>query len=257
VLLWIIVTLQLLTLAIALYGARQGHRATRRMKSLRSLVQDAGVAATQQNEHLAQLYRKLDLQPGSLPPTRGWAASPDFLCIVADVILARKPQVIVECGSGVSTLVVARCLQKQGGGSVISLDHESQFAERTQESLAELGLQDYAEVHHAPLTTLNIGGEARRWYDVTSADLPERIDLVIVDGPPKSIGPLARYPVGPLLIPRLADNGVMLFDDTRRAEEQKIVERLVAECPGLDRIDHPAEKGCVELIKRRTSIRGA
>src|SRR5690242_20570642 len=64
-----------------------------------------------QVEALAGIFLELGITH-SLPPTRGWAASPDFLREIAVHVLHARPGVIVECGSGVSTVVLARCLQK-------------------------------------------------------------------------------------------------------------------------------------------------
>jgi len=39
-----------------------------------------------------------------LPATRGWAASPDLLAVLVDLVVAERPSLVVECGSGASTL---------------------------------------------------------------------------------------------------------------------------------------------------------
>src|SRR5690606_5204664 len=45
-----------------------------------------------------------------LPATRGWAAAPDFLLHLCQRIATHRPKVVVELGSGVSTLVAAAAL---------------------------------------------------------------------------------------------------------------------------------------------------
>src|SRR3984957_14051853 len=35
-----------------------------------------------------------------LPPTRGWAASPDLLMVLVDLVIAKRPSLVVECGRG-------------------------------------------------------------------------------------------------------------------------------------------------------------
>ena len=40
-----------------------------------------------------------------LPATRGWAASPDLLAVLVDLVVAERPSLVVECGSGASTLL--------------------------------------------------------------------------------------------------------------------------------------------------------
>jgi hypothetical protein len=83
-----------------------------------------------QIESLAALYYRL--RPNvPFPPTRGWAASPDFLRNVADELFVRQPHVVLEGGSGVTTIVVARSLQMNGHGHLYSLEHDTTFAEQT------------------------------------------------------------------------------------------------------------------------------
>src|SRR3546814_1097931 len=60
-----------------------------------------------QMQCLQALHEDLAL-PASLPPTGGKAASADFLKLVADLVREEKPAVVVECGSGLSTVVIAR-----------------------------------------------------------------------------------------------------------------------------------------------------
>ncbi|WP_208596217.1 hypothetical protein [Vreelandella aquamarina] len=63
-----------------------------------------------QLESLSWLQRRLTIK-GQLPPLRGWATSPDVLLRLHAHIMATRPQVIVEFGSGASTLVIADALR--------------------------------------------------------------------------------------------------------------------------------------------------
>src|SRR3546814_14028485 len=96
---------------------------------------------------------------------------------------------VVEFGSGVSTLVTAECLRRKGGGSIITNDHHSSFAAETAQRLRALGLE--ADVRSVPLCPLIAArnGWGGAWYD--TEELPSRIDLLIVDGPPWFLHPLA------------------------------------------------------------------
>ena len=53
-----------------------------------------------------------------LPPTRGWAASPDMLREILVHVLSERPGLVVEASSGTSTLVIAYALERQGNGRV-------------------------------------------------------------------------------------------------------------------------------------------
>lgn len=61
-----------------------------------------------QTEALAGLLMELGFTR-SLPATRGWAASPDFLRELAWHASQTRPHVIAECDSGVSTLILDPC----------------------------------------------------------------------------------------------------------------------------------------------------
>src|SRR5688500_16200441 len=61
------------------------------------------------------------LQPRfPLPPLRGWAASPDIALTLYTVIHALKPAFVVECGGGVSSLVIGYALEREGRGKLLS-----------------------------------------------------------------------------------------------------------------------------------------
>lgn len=199
-----------------------------------------------------QALLKLDRQLGivdQLPPLRGWAASPDFLSIVADHILQTRPDVIVECGSGASTIVLAKCVALNGKGHIYSLDHEAEFADKTSALLQRSGLEDYAEVITAPISQLKNGNEVWPWYTLTKfPDL--EIDVLIVDGPPMPLGKMVRYPAGPKLIPNLRPGGSVILDDAARSDEQEIITRWMEEFGPFERTDFSAEKGCVILTRR-------
>ena len=67
--------------------------------------------------------------------------------------------------------------------------------------------------------------EGRRlsWYsgDALAAALPDRIDLLLVDGPPDLFGPGVRWPAVPLLRDRLGPGAAVLMDDGDRPAERR------------------------------------
>ncbi|SFU46387.1 class I SAM-dependent methyltransferase [Nitrosospira multiformis] len=201
-----------------------------------------------QIEALHGLYIDLGLQK-SLPPTRGWAASPDFLQELVRHMLEEKPQVIVECSSGVSTVVLARCAQLNGTGKVYSLEHEPEFAQKTRMNLARLGLAEYATVIDAPLMSYTLNDEVWPWYDIQALPQGCKVDLLVIDGPPYFTRSLARYPAGPILFSSLAESAVIFLDDAARDDEKKILEIWGREFPELSQAASACEKGCVILKK--------
>lgn len=203
-------------------------------------------ALFQQLEALHGLYAELAFEH-SLPPTRGWAASPDFLLALARHARGARPQVVVECSSGVSTLVLARCLQRNGAGKVYSLEHDAAYASQTRTELHRLGLQDWAQVIDAPLRPYALNGDNYPWYDIDGLPHAIAIDLLVIDGPPQATRSMARYPAGPLLFPALAPGASVFLDDADRADEQLTLQRWHASFPALAVSSLPCEKGCTVL----------
>jgi len=206
----------------------------------------ASATGFRQLEALLGLYIELDLD-ASLPATRGWAASPDFLLELATHALSRRPVCIVECSSGTSTLVLARCAQRNGFGKVLSLEHDHHYAEQTRQQLARHGLSAWAEVIDAPLQPHRIGAEEWLWYRHSALPSALAIDMLVIDGPPQATQAMARYPAGPVLFGHLNEGAAVFLDDAARPGEQAILQRWQAEFPQLAQSTRPCEKGCTVL----------
>jgi len=186
-----------------------------------------------------------------LPRMGDWAVSADFLAQLVSTIRAREPDLIVEVGSGVSTVVAAYCLEKIGKGQIISIDHDKQFAELTRKHLEQHNLSQRAVVLFAPLKTSEIKEQEWLWYDISGLTVPSPIDMLIVDGPPGYTQQLARYPALPFLYNRLNRDAVVLMDDGARPDEKKIVEIWEKEFPELDSQYMPLEKGLYILHRKK------
>ena len=170
---------------------------------------------------------------GEIPaPFGGFAVDGHLARILADTVIERRPSVVVECGSGTSTLILARCLKLLGRGKVVSLEHELRFREKTQQLLQAAGLDRWAEVVLAPLQEVVLAsGEVVQWYSPTD-DVPDSIDLLIVDGPPESTSPMARYPALPILHSRMAREALIVLDDGNRPDETTTARRWAREFGG-------------------------
>jgi len=172
---------------------------------------------------LLQVHRRLRLDD-PLPLMGGWALSPRGMLQALE--LAENPEVslVVECGSGTSTLFLARVLQLRAAGRLVALEHLPEYAEKTMVALKEHDLDEFAEVRLAPLEEVSVDDTSYLWYSRSAfADL-DKIDLVIVDGPPESTGTWARYPAFPLLQGALNESAVILVDDMGRGDERSMVD---------------------------------
>ncbi|MBL7951193.1 MAG: class I SAM-dependent methyltransferase [Flavobacteriales bacterium] len=169
-----------------------------------------------------------------LPPTRGWAASPDLLREIMTHVLENAPDCVVEASSGTSTVIIGYCLQRLGKGKVYALEHDPVYAARTRRALELHGLTAFAEVIDAPLVEHAVGGARHEWYDLKGLQTKDAIGLLVVDGPPETVQSQARYPAVPLLRDRLAPGAVVLLDDGGRADERATAARWANECPGSE-----------------------
>ncbi|WAX56028.1 class I SAM-dependent methyltransferase [Jatrophihabitans cynanchi] len=174
---------------------------------------------------MARLAERLGVGPGSLPLPGGWALTGQTLLALVDEVLSSTRENIVECGCGTSTVWIALALRHRGTGHVFALEHEVRFAGLARDQLRAHGLEQWATVIDAPLADTVIEGESVQWYDLAALDLlPDRIDLLFVDGPPGDTGRLARRPAYVLLQSRLYDDSVVVLDDTNRPAEKEISE---------------------------------
>jgi predicted O-methyltransferase YrrM len=192
------------------------------------------------------LCERLGLDTDALPYTPNWSAAPDFLELIVDHALANKPAVIVECGSGMTTLMLARCCALNGGGHLYSLENGADYADNTRAAVARYGLAQHSSIIHAPLRPYTLNGCDYQWYDVGQLSI-DAVDMLVIDGPPGFIQKHSRYPALPLLRNRLADRCAIFMDDAARPDEQEIVEMWLAESPALAHEYIYTERGCSVL----------
>ena len=183
-----------------------------------------------------------------LPLPTGGMAKPALLIATWQLILEERPRRILELGSGLSTLVMAYALERVGQGELVSLENEAQYAAHTRRWLAEHQLlgQNRVTVLDAPLRLQELQGEEHPWYDLEALDatsLSPPFDLLFVDGPAGFLAPMIRYPALPLLREHLATDALILFDDSQRRNERRIIARWLTQFPELQKDEGFAQKG--------------
>ncbi len=161
-------------------------------------------------------------------PWSEYALAPRVVARLLFEIERRDASSIVECGTGVSTVVIARTLKSLGKGHLYSIEHDAGWATFVERMLAANSLRDYATVIVTALHPVLSFGQQSRWYDeagVTSALADSGpIDVLIVDGPPERSGVLPRLRALPFFAERLAPDALLLVDDLHRAGEQRMME---------------------------------
>lgn len=140
---------------------------------------------------------------------------------VEDFLRARKASRVFEYGSGASTVWLAK-----RADSVISIDHDAGWIEFSRPRLAELG---NATVEHVPADErLDPDGRYRSGkpgYRDTSFHAyvdaidrwPGQFDLIVVDGRARSACLMKA-------VERLADDGMIVFDNSHRRRYREAIE---------------------------------
>lgn len=191
-----------------------------------------------------------------IPDMHGWAISPDFGSLLISLLEDGGYDAIIEFGSGVSTLIIAKFVDKitvknpDAAPLCNSFEHLERFLNETQKLLDRAELRHNVELHHAPLEPFtDSDGEQYPYYQCQDSllnlrnKLPETPKLfVLVDGPPAGTGPHARYPAFPLLMEIFSGSAHfdILLDDYIRTEEREIVKMW----------ETLAERNCLEFFKR-------
>ena len=248
----IILLVALLILAISFYQIRILKRINEKLIKLLATERDARrIAKAQseaawenyrQGEFYSQLLRLLDLS-APIPSTRSWAASPDVLLTLLDLAKSSKPARVLDLGSGMSTLVLAKSAPQ---AEIISIDNSDEYAGKTRKLLAAHGVTN-VDVRVAALTPHDSGVD---WYDLAQLSDVSNIDFLFIDGPPGSKNPKARHPAILECISKLNPRAVIVVDDAGREGEKEMAHEFAKLLPShsLEFLSH--EKGTAVLLPK-------
>lgn len=151
----------------------------------------------------------------------GWAIDPE----VYEFILKNLPEgsTILELGSGIGTSILAKRY------TMYSIEHDLKFVGRYRSNYI------YAPIHDG-------------WYNVEliQQKLPEKYDMILVDGPPAEIGRIGFWKNADLF----NLDCLIVFDDTNRPKDKEVFDKILDWC----NFDFGAERPVPEEKKRRTEI---
>ncbi len=191
------------------------------------------------------LLDRIGLPHDALPNLGSWKADTMLLTHIVDAVAEVRPATVVELGCGATTLVAAQALRRLGAGKLVSYDQHGEFATATGEWLADFELS--ADMRHAPLGPAPKGWPGR-WYQLS--DVPEQIDLLVIDGPPWAIHPHVRG-AAESLFDRISVGGRVLLDDAARPGERVVAARWRKLWPNFEfRLDRRGTKGTLIGIRR-------
>lgn len=156
---------------------------------------------------------------------------PAGLTVLLDEVLLGARSVLVECGCGAASVLIARLLHRRGFGHLLSLEHDERQAAFVASQLRREGLGHVARVVHVPLMPHPAAIGQAGWYapEVVHDEVSEYVDrfglvdLLLVDGP--SGDDLIRYPAMPVFRGVLAPGAAVLLDDIGRPGELTVMDR--------------------------------
>lgn len=191
--------------------------------------------STNEIEALLQIYSRFTDTKLPMPSTGGWALDARSLAHLIALFEEKRPQRILEIGSGTSTIWLAYLCQSFGG-KVVTLDHLEKYLNQTRAAIRAHGLENYVDARLAPLEETWCGEASYKWYSQKAlADL-SNVDMVLIDGPPASTGRKARYPALPMVIERLAKDATVILDDAHRPDETDTLTQWQSEFPDFERL---------------------
>jgi predicted O-methyltransferase YrrM len=197
------------------------------------------------NEDFVSLCKLLGVPARWFPLFDDYTATPNFLLKIATGIMNMETvDNVMECGSGISTLVIAQCLYIKGYGKLISLEHDPSYSSRTYTWLKDRGLNGDVDVHLCPITGIP------PWYSLATINIP-KIDLLVIDAPPAHIHTGARYGAWKLFS-YLKEGALIYADDAIR--EDRVIKRWSEEFLNIRWNYHLSERGIAIGIKGKTKL---
>lgn len=174
-------------------------------------------------------------------------AEEDFLIVLAEYILKTKPTVIVEAGPGVSTLVMARAMQLNNfEAKLTTMEHVPKYNDRI------VGwLQDRNLFHYVNAKCFELQGLPPFYrYNFRIG----RIDMLVADGPPDSIHPMAKYGIK-RLFKSLAPGASVFFNGMKSPGGKSMRDILVWELHDYKFTNVDTKAGILILTKDKGDIK--
>lgn len=174
-----------------------------------------------------------------------YSMEPATLAVLKAMVSAVRPRLVVEFGSGISTVVLAAHLAALAGDGepphLVSIDQSETFAAATRDLLDRAGVAGLVTLLVAEPAEMTVHGRHTRCYGLDAARLAETlagrsVNLVVIDGPVAG-GPdgdaAARFATVPLLRSVAAPGAPFVLDDALRDGELEIA-RVWAALPYVE-----------------------
>ena len=156
------------------------------------------------------------------PPFTEWTLSPRAISFLLDVVFLHKPRTIVELGSGLSTCFLAKF------GATVPTEYSVWSIEESEFHANRISsyLQNIQSNVPVRIWVAQVGPDG--WYDRNVVkNLPDLIDLLIIDGPANPDQRNRRKPALIGLRDKLREGALIFVHDTHREDERRMVEEWV------------------------------
>lgn len=149
-----------------------------------------------------------------------WAITPETLAELDCRLSTLRPKTILECGSGLSTLIFARYAENNPEVKVVSLEHDQKYFDQTALLLGSLIKR--VELLRCDLieNSEHSATDEALIYDVDLSKYP-KFDFVLIDGPPSGAG--GREQIFPWIFRRLNKDCEVWLDDGDRPQESQAI----------------------------------
>lgn len=211
-------------------------------KRTKALVSSSHTNTIKQIEDYSSVRNFID--SGQKPLNfHGWPISPDIAVRIVTMLSTAQYHGVLEFGSGTSTALIGRIIKRLIQDGVyekaipfFSFDHNEMYFERTKELLRAHEVMKFVTLNHCELVKEKFNDTDFLYYDCRDVinnfgqlfnNMKPKL-LVLVDGPPGSTNPHARYPAFPMILQEINHNEFdldFLVDDYNRREEKEVVEK--------------------------------
>ncbi|MDZ4149256.1 MAG: class I SAM-dependent methyltransferase [Flavobacteriaceae bacterium] len=204
-----------------------------KLKSFIKEIKSKNLELVNHSKKADDIYALTILQPllNGLPylPFNGGALRPICLAYILNEIIINQRRMILELGSGLSTILMARLIKINNlKAKIISVENNYNWSIIIKNYLEKEDLLQYVEIIRADLKTLDTKLGQVQWYDyslVSKSTTGCKFDFVIIDGPNANTETI-KYSRVPALFKfkdKLEEDYCIVLDDSNRKGEQEII----------------------------------
>lgn len=153
------------------------------------------------------------------------------LANICNDIVINSRRDLLELGSGISTIIIARLMKKNNiQGKLISIEEDKNWIQILNEILVKEGISDYVEFIHLPTIQSN---EVLNSWEYDKMLLKEfigdkKFDLILIDGPkawPKN-KEFSRLSNIKIVSDHLNEKAIVFIDNANRKSENELANKI-------------------------------